>query len=210
MEIAHGKSKEINDIPADKWFHHFKMLMHKGNIDLNESQHKIMDFVENDKNWTIFNELNYRINSEEITKAIKALKKGKACAADLISNEMLKAGGDTMLPVLNKLFNLVFTFGMFPTLWSGSWLKPLHKGGDRSDPNKYRGISIMSCLGKLFCAVLNNSFIALIHPIQWTIANPVGADRPAKRQKKTSCVATGWPVRSTVHSPDGASYFLPV
>ena len=56
----------------------------------------------------------------------------------------------------------------------------------------------------------SNYFIALIHPIQWTIANPVGADRPAKRQKKTSCVSTGWPVRSTVHSPDGASYFLPV
>ena len=37
-------------------------------------------------------------------------------------------------------------------------------------------------------------FIALIHPIQWTIAKPVGADRPAKRQKKTSCVSTGWPV----------------
>ena len=53
-------------------------------------------------------------------------------------------------------------------------------------------------------------FIALIHPIQWAIAYPVGADRPAKRQKKTSCVATSWPVRSTVHSPDGASYFLPV
>ena len=41
-------------------------------------------------------------------------------------------------------------------------------------------------------AILN--FIALIHPIQWTIAKPVGADRPAKRQKKTSCVSTGWPV----------------
>ena len=38
------------------------------------------------------------------------------------------------------------------------------------------------------------NFIALIHPIQWTIAKPVGADRPAKRQKKTSCVSTGWPV----------------
>ena len=56
---------------------------------------------------------------------------------------------------------------------------------------------------------LKYHFIALIHPIQWTIAKPVGADRPAKRQKKTSCVTTGWPVRSTVHSP-GASYFLPV
>ena len=57
---------------------------------------------------------------------------------------------------------------------------------------------------------LNSDFIALILPIQWIIANPVGADRPAKRKKKTSCVSTGWPVRSTVHSPDGASYFLPV
>ena len=37
-------------------------------------------------------------------------------------------------------------------------------------------------------------FIALIHPIQWTIANPVGTDRPAKRQKKTSCVSNGRPV----------------
>ena len=34
-------------------------------------------------------------------------------------------------------------------------------------------------------------FIALIHPIQWTIANLVGADQPAKPQKKTSCVSTG-------------------
>ena len=42
--------------------------------------------------------------------------------------------------------------------------------------------------------LLNLHFIALIHPIQWTIAKPVGADRPAKRQKKTSCVSTGWPV----------------
>ena len=41
------------------------------------------------------------------------------------------------------------------------------------------------------------TFIALIHPIQLTIAYPVGADRPAKRQKKTSCVFTGRPVPST-------------
>ena len=35
---------------------------------------------------------------------------------------------------------------------------------------------------------LNHIFIALIHPIQWTIALPVGATGPAKRQKKTSCI----------------------
>ena len=31
-------------------------------------------------------------------------------------------------------------------------------------------------------------FIALIHPIRWTIALPVSANSPAKRQKKTSCI----------------------
>ena len=30
-----------------------------------------------------------------------------------------------------------------------------------------------------------HNFIALIHPIEWTIVNPVGADRPAKRLKKS-------------------------
>ena len=37
------------------------------------------------------------------------------------------------------------------------------------------------------------NFIALIYPVQSTIANPVGADRPAKCQKKSSCVSTGCP-----------------
>ena len=46
------------------------------------------------------------------------------------------------------------------------------------------------CISKSFKAPMCH-FIALIHPIQWTIAYPVGADRPAKRQKKTSCVSTG-------------------
>ena len=52
----------------------------------------------------------------------------------------------------------------------------------------------MECPFVLVRLTKNTTFIALIHPIQWTIAKPVGADRPAKRQKKTSCVSTGWPV----------------
>ena len=33
-----------------------------------------------------------------------------------------------------------------------------------------------------------------MHPIQWTIADPVGADQPAKHQKKMLCVTTSRPV----------------
>ena len=55
-----------------------------------------------------------------------------------------------------------------------------------------------------------HNFIAVIHPIQWTIANPVRADRPAKRQKKSSRMQAYWPAGPGVHSPGGASYLLPV
>ena len=40
----------------------------------------------------------------------------------------------------------------------------------------------------LNCAFMFVYFIALIHPIQWTIALPVGATGPAKRQKKSFCI----------------------
>ena len=51
-------------------------------------------------------------------------------------------------------------------------------------------------------------FIALIHPIQWTIALPVGATGPAKRQKKTSCIYYRQDRSQSVHSPGGARYFI--
>ena len=37
---------------------------------------------------------------------------------------------------------------------------PLHKDGPRLDTGNYRGITLMSCLGKLFLSVLNNRLIA--------------------------------------------------
>ena len=59
-----------------------------------------------------------------------------------------------------------------------------------------------------FLLVETNHFIALIHPIQWTIALPVGATGPAKRQKKTSCIYYRQDRSQSVHSPGGASYFI--
>ena len=39
-----------------------------------------------------------------------------------------------------------------------------------------------------FVLAVIDFFIVLIHPIQWTIALPVGATGPSKCQKKTSCI----------------------
>ena len=64
--------------------------------------------------------------------------------------------------------------------------------------------------GYIFQTVFYNLayFIALIHPIQWTIALPVGATGPAKRRKKTSCIYYRHNRSQSVHSPGGARYFI--
>ena len=36
---------------------------------------------------------------------------------------------------------------------------PIYKPGGRSDPANYRGICVSSCLGKLFCSILNQSLL---------------------------------------------------
>ena len=47
--------------------------------------------------------------------------------------------------------------GIIPSSWSVSLIQPIYKGkGSLDDPDNYRGISLISCLGKMFTALINN------------------------------------------------------
>jgi hypothetical protein len=48
---------------------------------------------------------------------------------------------------------------IFPTEWSSGFLVPIFKAGSITEPTNYRGISITSCLGKLFSLLLNNRLL---------------------------------------------------
>ena len=97
-------------------------------------------------------ELNRDFTLQEVKDATKKLKNNKSTSADLISNEMLKNSNDQLQRLLVKLFNSCLQNGTYP--WNGSITTPLHKKGDRSDPENYRAITIGSCLGKLFSSLL--------------------------------------------------------
>ena len=53
-------------------------------------------------------------------------------------------------PYLVLLFNKVFSLGFFPESWSEEQVIPLHKKGSINEENNYRGITLLSTLGKLF------------------------------------------------------------
>lgn len=60
------------------------------------------------------------------------------------------------MPILVNLFNLVFDSGIIPQTWTSGIIKPIYKNrGSSTDPENYRPIRLLSCMGKLFTAVLN-------------------------------------------------------
>ena len=61
-----------------------------------------------------------------------------------------------IIPVYAKLFNIILSTGIVPDDWAISIIRPIYKNrGDDTDPNNYRGISLLSCFGKLFTSCLN-------------------------------------------------------
>ena len=45
---------------------------------------------------------------------------------------------------------------LFLEKWSEGYIIPIHKKGSKSDVGNYRGVTILSVVGKLFTKILNN------------------------------------------------------
>ena len=100
--------------------------------------------------------LDHEITSDELLKGSEVLKAGKAVGFDNICNEMLACLVEVYPTMLLRLFNLILDSGDVLPEWVISFIVPIHKGGAKSDPSNYRGISLLSCLGKFFLSILNN------------------------------------------------------
>ena len=62
-----------------------------------------------------------------------------------------------MMKIYLKLFNAVFNGGVIPESWTLGVIKPIYKNkGSPQNPENYRPISLLSCLGKLFTCIINN------------------------------------------------------
>ena len=85
------------------------------------------------------------ITEREIRKAAEKLKNNKSPFSDKISNKMIKASIDTLMPVYEKLFNSILNQGTMPQTWCGGLISPIYKSGGRGDPANYRGICVSSC-----------------------------------------------------------------
>ena len=84
------------------------------------------------------------------------MKNGKAAGLDKIIPELLKYVDDNFLHLMTLILNKIFGSGKFPEEWAPGVIVILFKEGTKSDLNNYRGITLLSMLGKILVGILNN------------------------------------------------------
>ena len=119
--------------------------------------------------------LNDYFTEEEILSVVMNLPMNKACGVDEIINEYIKLSVPLMLPVFKSLFNIILDTGHVPNDLTIGIIKPLFKNkGDVSSPENYRGITLLSCLGKMFTAVINKRLTKFLDQRQFIGEEQVG------------------------------------
>ena len=87
---------------------------------------------------------------------------------------MIKASAPIILPFLVIFFNEILETKEYPDEWAVGTITPLHKSGEIDDPDNYRGITINSCLSKLFTLLLNNRLTNFINKEDALKFNQIG------------------------------------
>lgn len=131
----------------DALYDFFKVLNHKKGA---ETCDNIIDQSD-----TVNELLNSPITREEIVNSIYSLKNNKAPGYYNVMNEHIKTTMSSFSPMCENLFNIILDTGIVPEEWLIGIFRPIYKNkGDPSNPENFRPITLLSCLGKVFTNIL--------------------------------------------------------
>ena len=132
---------------------------HFKNLNLNEtpSSTSIPDFDPGEITTTHDGDINQDFTLEEVMNNVRLLKNNKSEGWDFVKNEYIKNSPNDIFPLVVALFNLILKTGHVPYDWCIGLIIPIFKRkGSPLDANNYRGITLLSCLGKLWTSCINS------------------------------------------------------
>ena len=163
LKLKDGKTVTSDEAKLCRWREHFNDLLNVNNkCDLTQLN-RLKEYKE-------IKELAIIPQKGEVIKDIKDLNCNKAAGPDGITAEMLKAGSYIISEWLTQFFERAWTSVCVPKIWKDAIMVPLHKKKELDDCNDYRGISLLSIVGKTFARLILNriksSVEDKIHEIQ--------------------------------------------
>lgn len=167
MQVYNSDGSKTDDCDSvmDKWKSEFRNLYNMpDDIDSafdSEFYENISAGLPNLKDFELNNNLandyyyNKPFDINDIEKVCRKLKHGKSVGPDMLANEVLKHEG--LRNLLLEFVNMCFVYNVIPSVWRESIISPIPKSSTKDPcvPLNYRGISLLSCIYKLYTSLLN-------------------------------------------------------
>ena len=148
--------KDIKSI-QNRWVEHYSELLNRpSSVD-----HTIIDQVEQ---LPIVDQMDIAPTRDETINAVKKLNTGKSPGLDGLTSEILKSGGEKMIDLLLELILHYWETGA-PQDWIDATLISLYKSGPRDQCGNFRGIALLSVVGKVLARILLDRLVKHVAPV---------------------------------------------
>lgn len=107
-----------------------------------------------------------KITQLEIKTALKKCKNKKAAGPGSIPIELIKNGPDILIELIEELFNKCLFGDQVPKEWNLSYISSIFKKGDKKLCQNYRGISVISSMGRLYGRILKTRIESVYQDIE--------------------------------------------
>jgi hypothetical protein len=103
----------------------------------------------------------FKIRFKSVRKSLRRLDPSKSTNG--LGNCFLKECADEIAPSITRLFKLIVRKSAYVSRWKIQRVSPAHKRGKKTDPTKYRPISVIDNLSSVFEDTIKFQFEAWIH-----------------------------------------------
>lgn len=90
----------------------------------------------------------------EVKEIINSLKNNKSPGEDGIIAEIWKLNDNNLTQTTHRIISKIWETEQIPAEWKCALIHPLHKKGAKTDPNNYRGISLLPVIYKILSKAL--------------------------------------------------------
>ena len=146
------------DRKLERWKNHFEMLF-------NNHSSTPADLLRNSPQASTQHWMPEPPTPDELTRAMKRMKPGKAPGPDNVPFELLNSAGPAVKSRLMELLTQIWNSDSVPPDFKNANIITIFKKGNRMSCGNYRGISLLCIAGKIFARILLDRLLQLAEEI---------------------------------------------
>ena len=100
------------------------------------------------------------VSVSKVSKLLAEINTKKSTGYDQLPGKLVRKAAEAMAPMVTRLVNDMINQCHFPDDMKLAEIAPVFKKGDALDKSKYRPVSVLTCVSKVFEKVINQQFAA--------------------------------------------------